>query len=263
MGILSNKFTKDPQKLGLQIIDYISKNRGDRLDIDKIKKLIARGADLNTDLVEKNPRSSILYTAIFCRVPAQAIKILIEAGADPNKEISNGSTALFWALKRGDFPTVQVLLDNNASVCKKDKQGFTPLMEAACSINIFDAPTLIEKLLKRGAQINDKNEFGRNALMDAALLGKTQAVEALIGHHSPLNEQDNEGRTALMLALERKYSDVAKILVTAGADVTLQDKAGKTALDYANLLDPDNIIGTLQKKTPPNKKPPDGGALFR
>jgi uncharacterized protein len=75
-----------------------------------------------------------------------------------------------------------------------------------------DVKETIELLISRGAHIDDVDDRGRTALMTAAVLGRTTAVEALM---------------------------------KAGADVSLKDKSGKTAADLAS----DEAIRTALSST--------------
>jgi ankyrin repeat protein len=58
----------------------------------------------------------------------------------------------------------------------------------------------IEKLLKKGANVNAKNKYGYTAAMLAAANGHTDALKVIAEAGADLNLQDNVGNTAAMMA---------------------------------------------------------------
>jgi len=58
-------------------------------------------------------------------------------------------------------------------------------------------------------------------------------ITLLIDRGARLNEQDNRGRSALMIAAALGHSAAVELLLKAGADRGLHDKDGKTASDLA------------------------------
>ena len=77
------------------------------------------------------------------------IKRLIEAGADVNAKNKNqyGETPLHWALWRDNIETTKLLIDSGADVNAKNKSGITPLAWAVDKRNI----ELVKLLIKAGA----------------------------------------------------------------------------------------------------------------
>jgi ankyrin repeat protein len=87
------------------------------------------------------------------------IKVLIEHGADPNKQDADGQTPLFEACYAGNSETVLLLLEYGANPNVKDSDGNTPLM--GCST--IDCVRL---LVKHEAEIS-VNNYGKTALDSA------------------------------------------------------------------------------------------------
>lgn len=84
-------------------------------------------------------------------------------------------------------------------------------------------------LLKRGAAINAKNDWGQTALIRAARNGRVETVKTLIEAKADLNAQANDGRTALMTAASAKKSgtiathkQIIMLLLDAGADPSIK-----------------------------------------
>ena len=56
----------------------------------------------------------------------------------------------------------------------------------------------IEKLIKKGADVNAKDENGAPVLMAAAANGQTEIVKMLLDKGADVNVKDKDGKTALM-----------------------------------------------------------------
>jgi len=70
----------------------------------------------------------------------------------------------------------------------------------------------IEKLIKKGADVNAKNKAGVTALMLAAVNGHTDIVKLLLDKGADVNVKDKDGKTALMYAADRGHTDIVKLL---------------------------------------------------
>jgi hypothetical protein len=106
--------------------------------------------------------------------------------------------------------------------------------------------SLLVESLKKGADINDKDDAGMTALHRAAAAGQKSAVIALLALGADMSETDNQGRTPLMLAAEAGHTEVLQLLVwpsniaTLGRDIL--KAAGGTAKGADELSD--RLFGT-------------------
>lgn len=120
----------------------------------------------------------------------------------------NGSSMLILSCYRGNIPVATFLINNNASVNYRSKNG-TALM--ACVVKgEFE---LVDKLLLKGANPD------------------------LI---------DQNGMTALMLAVQFNNFEMVKKLLNAKANKELKCKQNKTAFEYAVEFNYENIINLLK-----------------
>lgn len=78
----------------------------------------------------------------------------------------------------------------------KDNSGNTTLIMATAERN----HEMVSLLLHHGADVNEVNDNGRSALMEAALWGRTENVEQLLNVKSNKRLRDRDGRCALDLA---------------------------------------------------------------
>lgn len=226
-------------------------------DIEKVKSLISRGADVNEK--DEGGRTALHYACE--KGHAEVARLLINQGARINVTTAMmASTPLHYAVMRGDKQTVELLLSKGADINAKNRDGSTPLFETmksttAGSKELFEllvarganVPALhhaaymgdIEKVkqcLQDGIDINSQEEFGCTALHAAANGGDKDVVEYLIGKGATV---DAKGAyydlTPLYYAALHNYEDIADLLFTKGANVNAKDKdqGGFTLLNHA------------------------------
>jgi ankyrin repeat protein len=153
------------------------------------------------------------------------LRSLIGKKADVNAPLVDGSTALHWAVENDDADAVEMLLQAGAVADAKDRYGLTPLYYAASNGNA----AIIRKLLKARASPNIANKEGDTALMAAARAGNPDAIAALLGNDAAVNARDAlTQQTALMWAVRENHAAGAQALLDHGADVNARTRTGKT-----------------------------------
>ena len=107
--------------------------------------------------------------------------------------------------------------------------------------------SIVRRLLKEGADVNQVDDCGRTALLGAAVSDGPKIVELLIEAGADVNAANPYGFTPLMLAADNSDLKTVKILVEAGANANAKSRSGMTPLYMAlrNLCDK----GTGCKKT--------------
>lgn len=86
--------------------------------------------------------------------------------------------------------------------------------------------------MERGAEINETQDQGWDALHLAVRYGQPDTISTLLEYGIDINA-DNHGWTALHLAALNGHTDIASILLNKGADTHRLNQDGKTALDIA------------------------------
>jgi uncharacterized protein len=140
----------------------------------------------------------------------EVIKLLLQAGADPNISGEQTSPPLNWACTYGHTETVGLLIAAKADV--NAKWGWTALIEAARNNHL----EVMRLLLEAGARINEPANDGRTALMYASGAGKVEAVRFLLEQGADMNVKKDDG-TALSVAKLLKHTEIVSLLVNAGA----------------------------------------------
>ncbi len=196
--------------------------------------LIANDAEVDTK--DSSGETYLHYAATAGRT--EAVKLLLEAGANINTKSDRGQTALHaildisnsdYNLYRQSKDTVELLLSKGADVNLKDKNGRAPLHFAAESAD----GDIVELLLGKGAKVDEKDdESGFTALHHAARFGNTNAAEVLIARGADINAKDKQGHTPLYVAANHDYK-VAELLINKGADSAIRTESGRTLLELA------------------------------
>jgi ankyrin repeat protein len=176
--------------------------------------------------------------AIFdCDLPA--LRLLVDAGLDVHEPGPFGNTLLRNAATQESPDALRALLDAGADpnhrtfyrspVDKRFESGFTPLLYARTA-------EVVSLLLERGADANAASDFGTTALMRAET---EQIARLLIERGAAVDSINQDGSTALMLAASGARPDVVRYLLSRGADPNMRQRfrRGKkthTALSFAS-----------------------------
>jgi serine/threonine protein kinase len=137
--------------------------------------------------------------------------------------------AIQQASARDRREIVDRLLKKGADVNGKDYSGQTPLHCAAG----FGHEHVVRTLLSAGADVSIKDDEGHTALHSAAAQGHKNIVGLLLERKANMNDLDvNEG-SPLHFAARRGHEPVVKILLNRGAEYKFKDDKGRTVLHYA------------------------------
>lgn len=230
-------------------------------DIERIKFLISKGADLNK---RDGQGYSALQSAARQRKP-KLIADLIALKADVNATDQDGYTALHHAVLRNSPDAVQALVQGGADANKATAKGFTPLALAILEDHYKSAATLIES----GADVN--TPIGGSKLTPLMLAsgkegnklhlgagkqrvekwnpkdpGVLEISRALIEKGANVNAVSETGVTALILAASHNNTPIVGLLAQSGADVNVKTKDGKTAAELAKANGNDAVVSLLR-----------------
>jgi ankyrin repeat protein len=200
--------------------------------IDLIKKMIAKGVDVNARMTRNGMKDG-----------------------QRNRVNRLGATAFFLAAKNTDFEAMKVLAAAGADATIPSADGTTPLMVAA-GLHMWyvgeDAGSLpgqedevleaVKLCVERGNDVNAVNLAGETPMHGAAFRGVNAVVDYLVSKGAKLDAKDSRGWTPYTVANGIAYGDVfkqqpqtAKLLKTLvearGGSVAGQAADGTECLD--------------------------------
>ncbi len=194
-------------------------------DTKAVLKLLSRGSDLYT--LDSKMGVSALHKAVYSG-NKDTVDLLLNHGALINlQSSSSGNTPLHDALyfKRGcDLSIIEVLLKHGANTNIINRAGLTPI-ESARVLNDKDAvKLLLEYEQNRQSQASKE-------LMSAVKLNDFTKVEHLLKLKKiNLEETDDNGFTPLLWASRQGYTIIVKTLLDYGANPNHLDQwMGATA----------------------------------
>lgn len=181
-----------------------------------------------------------LFYAVSTGIPEVVIDFLQKA-ADVNAGNAYGRRLLHRAVDYGLKDIASVLLAHGADPIAKDREGKTPLLEAASSGHV-DLTTLLYQNtdIKTICDIDDSGSTILHSLAMKApghifstLIEKRHVVDQQID----INHRDMTGCTLLHRAVEAGNLKVITVLLSKGADLNAADEKRDTPLHFAVLYD--------------------------
>ena len=171
------------------------------------------------------------------RGDVEAVRVLLEQGADANEAQGDGMTALHWAARHGDEEMARLLITAGANVAAGTRIGsYTPLHLAS---RAGSAP-VVRALLGAGANPRAATtNTGVTALHLAAESGSPEAVRVLVDRGADVNAREDAWRqTPLIFAAARNRPEAIRTLLDLGADASLaefvvEDVDRRAAVDVA------------------------------
>jgi N-acyl-D-amino-acid deacylase len=185
-------------------------------NLTQLKALLdQKGSPNITDDREITP---LMYAAEIGSV--DAMRLLIDRGADVNVQNAFGSTALMWSVS--DPAKVRLLLDHGAQVNTAAKSGRTALIIAA-----FTNPSaeVVRLLLAKGAKVGVMDSRHVTPLNAATFGNDTATIRLLLEAAADIDTPDTFiGLTPLMNAAGNRNVEAVKLLLAKGAKVNAVSK---------------------------------------
>ena len=153
------------------------------------------------------------------RDDAEAVRALLESGADVNGAHGDGMTGLHWAALNGNGEIARLLVGAGAALEAGTRLGaHTPLHVAAKAGH----GEVVEILVGAGADAAALTETGAAPLHFAAAAGDVRAVTALVDRGAPVDVREPEWeQTPLMFAAALGRTEAVVALLEAGADALM------------------------------------------
>lgn len=185
-------------------------------NLAQLKALL--GQPGNEAVTDDRGMTPLMYAAENGSV--EAMRLLIDHGAEVNAQNAFGSTALIWSVS--DPAKVRLLLDHGAQVNTVAKSGRTALIVAG-----FTNPSaeVVRLLLAKGAKVDVMDRTHVTPLNAATFGNDTTTVRLLLDAGADINTPDTFiGLTPLMNAAGNRNLEAVKLLLAKGANVNAVSK---------------------------------------
>ena len=144
---------------------------------------------------------------------AEAVRLLLEHGADPNNSDNTNMTPLHYAAQAKTPECLLLLIKHGARITQQTR-GWTAL-HYACTFH--DDLAYIRPLLKHGVDINKRTYVGKTALSLSILQNHLKSASYLIDIGADLNIPDNDNQSPLAPSIKFRRCEAMKLLLRAGA----------------------------------------------
>lgn len=212
-----------------------------------VKWLIELGADVDTK--SEAGYTPLTYTALMQmkalkfrskrKIDPVIVEYLMKAGADYEE-------AMIIAVKSGNIPFLEVILNNGADINRKCwfEAEQTPL--AAAMFTGEEIPidaNMVRFLAENGANVNevfmlgdntDEGTFTTTPLNVSITADRPDVAEILLSHGADPNYRDKTGRTPIVYAVLTS-EEILRVLLSYGADPNIPDNNKRTPLMLAAL----------------------------
>src|SRR5579862_3267431 len=185
-------------------------------NLTQLKALLDQKASAGT--ADDHEITPLMYAADIGSV--EAMRLLLDRGADVNAQNAFGSTALMWSVS--DPAKVRMLLEHGAQVNLTAKSGRTALVIAA-----FTNPSaeVVRLLLAKGAKVGVMDSRHVTPLNAATFGNDTATIRLLLEAAADIDTPDTFiGLTPLMNAAGNRNVEAVKLLLAKGAKVNAVSK---------------------------------------
>lgn len=192
-----------------------------QLVLEQITDINAQDSEGNSAIMQVMKRDihDALSSPVFPNYPRlMAFSMLIDKGANINLRNNKGNTALIVAATYLAANHIGYILEHkDLDIDASNAQGQTALLAAV--ITNFDRPKneedcyfftgILKALIKKGANIDAKDNNGDNALLLAVKAKDKKMIGILLNHGANPDVSDKNGKTAIQWAIELGLKDVA------------------------------------------------------
>lgn len=211
--------------------------------VKALRLLLEAGADPNA--ATPGRRLSALHYAVHAN-DLEKVSALLAFGAKPNARDRARCSPLLSAAavcSEVDGAIIDLLLEAGAKLEMRDRKGRTPLLAALDSGN----RTLANALLRAGADATAVDRKGRSCLTLAASgsSGQSECIGRLVRAGADVNERYEDGDSVLLRACRENHYQAIEPLIKAGADIHTRGPKGDTALSLARKHCPRHWIDML------------------
>ena len=200
----------------------------------------------NLEMRDCEGKTALILAAASGQGSLPLCRALLDAGAYIRACDEDGKTALEWCAANRHPEAIELLLERGADPNRSDFNGKTPLIAAAASFPA-NAPTAVGALLRHGADPNAANALDGKltAAHQAIMSSNFPALMLLLEAGANPNAKTANGLTLLGCSISRNDSPCAELLLSKGADPNLETRNGQAPLALALMMRNIGLAQTL------------------
>lgn len=206
------------------------------------KVLLSYGVDITSHRGDNWPVLDIVSEAGNVNL----IKLLLQHGICPSHRLGSGGRGpLHKASRGGHLEAVKLLVEHGADAEAAAEDGTTPLMEAVRGGNM----DVCKFLLTLGVNSNAQTITGSTALKEAIECNYIELARILLNAGA---DGSNVGQAGLWpplhIAVEKGLPDIIELILDRGVDINLQARGGFTPLATAAQYGDSDIVKALLER---------------
>jgi ankyrin repeat protein len=175
--------------------------------LDVVRKLIARGADIN---IKNNELDKTALHTASVQGHINVVRELIAQGADINIQSKIKDTALIHAINYRHLDVVRELIAQGADIHMLDCNNNSALIKISGN-RPLDVQ-VVRELIAQGADINFQNDYKNTALHVASENGNLDIVIELMAYGAKTGLKNSNNETASVIAFKNCHFETARQL---------------------------------------------------
>ena len=165
----------------------------------------------------------------------EVARCLLEVGAQiDNTDTSAALTMTHVAVIESDFELLDLAVEFGTRAHLPAVPTTHSLHPLLYGILYGCDPRMLQRLVELGADVNEQDWMGENAVGFAVQQQKRETIDVLLDLGGDLNWQNKQGKTPLLSHFQKLPPELVLHLIQRGADLRAPDENGDNALDYAD-----------------------------
>lgn len=208
---------------------------------DMALTFLKSGADMN----QLRKSNATPYFVELCKAQhTDAVKFLLENGADPNLSAAVGRYPIMYAVREDNFDMAEMLLSRGANPNASDLRNASPLALAVKKGNARIAACLLD----HGANPDSVTLVGSRVLADAIARHNVSIAKLLLSYHARANDAPLDGGSLVNQVIDDKLlseadkAELVPLLVANGASVSPKGRPCARVAMEAGVLDALSVL---------------------